>query len=338
MRLYCGVDLHSTNSYLAVLDEQLKTVLGRRVPNRLEAVLEALEPVQDQIQSIAVESTFNWYWLVDGLMEAGYRVELVNTSAVRQYEGLKYVDDRHDARWLARLLHLGILLTGHIYPKQERPLRDLLRRRAFLVRQRTASLLSIKNLFSRNTGVQVPANELKRLSAEQVGEQFTDPHLALAITSSLAVVGVLNKEILRVEKAVLREAKLRPEFKLLESIPGIGVTLALTIMYETGSIARFADAGHFCSYCRCVPSKHFSNGKVKGSGNVRNGNPYLSWAFAEAAHFAIRFEPLAKSFYERKKARTNELVALRTISHKLARAAFFILRDQVPFRSAQAFG
>ena len=338
MGLYCGVDLHSTNSYIAVLDEQLQTVLGRRVPNRLDAILEALEPFREQLQSIAVESTFNWYWLVDGLMEAGYRVQLVNTSAVRQYEGLKYVDDRHDARWLARLLYLGILPTGYIYPREQRPLRDLLRRRAFLVRQRTSSLLSIKNLFSRNTGVQVKANELKRLSAENVTEQVADPHLALAITSSLAIVRSLDEEITRIERVVLQEAKPRPEFKLLESIPGVGVTLALTILLETGSITRFADAGHFCSYCRCVPSQHLSNGKVKGTGNVRNGNPYLSWAFTEAAHFAIRFEPLAKRFYERKRARTNELVALRTISHKLARASFHILRDQVPFRAEQAFG
>jgi transposase len=313
-------------------------VLGRRVPNRLDVVLEALEPFRERVQAIAVESTFNWYWLVDGLMEAGYRVQLVNTSAVRQYEGLKYVDDRHDARWLARLLHLGILPTGYIYPKLERPLRDLLRRRAFLVRQRTSSLLSIKNIFSRNTGVQVPANELKRLTAEQVDEQFSNPHIALSITSSLAIVHALNEQIALIEKAVLQQAKLRPEFALLESIPGIGVILALTIMYETGSIARFADAGHFCSYCRCVPSEYISNGKVKGSGNVRNGNPFLSWAFAEAAHFAIRFEPLAKRFYERKKTRTNELVALRTISHKLARASFHVLHDQAPFRSEQAFG
>ena len=100
-----------------------------------------------------MESTFNWYWLVDGLMEACYRVVLVNTSAVRQYEGLKYLDDRHDARWLARLLHLGILPAGHIYPKQERAVRDLLRRRAFLVRQRTANLLSVKNLSDGERGI-----------------------------------------------------------------------------------------------------------------------------------------------------------------------------------------
>jgi transposase len=338
MRLYCGIDLHSTNSYLAVLNERLESVLDRRVPNRLEAVLGALEPFRAEVQAVAVESTFNWYWLVDGLMEVGYSVDLVNTSSVNRYEGLKYVDDRHDARWLARLLHLGILPTGHIYPKQERAVRDLLRRRAFLVRDRTSHLLSVKNLYSRNTGAQVAANELKRLTDEQVTTQFSDPHLALAITSSLAVVRGINEEIAGIEKLILKDATLKPEFELLKSIPGIGQTLALTIMYETGSIARFADAGHFCSYCRCVPSKHLSNGKVKGKGNVRNGNAYLSWAFMEAAHFAIRFEPRAKSFYERKKAKTHAMVALRAISHKLARASFHILRDQVPFRSELAFG
>jgi len=220
MKLYCGIDLHSTNNYLAVLDEQLQSVLGRRLPNRLETVLATLEPFRAQIQAIAVESTFNWYWLVDGLMEAGYGVRLVNTSAVHQYEGLKYLDDRHDARWLARLLSLGILPTGHIYPKQERAVRDLLRRRAFLVRQRTASLLSVKNVLSRYTGTQVPVNELKRLTAEQVGEQFADPNVALNITSSLAIASALKTESARIEKTVLKQAKLRPEYASLESVPG----------------------------------------------------------------------------------------------------------------------
>lgn len=338
MSLYCGIDLHSNNSYLAVLDEQLRPVLGRRVPNSLETIGAALAPHQEQIAAVAVESTFNWYWLVDGLMEVGYHVELVNTSAVRQYEGLKYVDDRHDARWLARLLQLGILPTGYIYPKEQRALRDLLRRRSFLVRQRTANLLSIKSLYSRQTGAQVPTKDLKRLTAEQVADQFTDPLIAQAITCGVNVAHALKTEITSLEKTILAQAQQRPEYALLESIPGIGQTLAMTILYETGSLSRFPDAGHFCSYCRCVPSQHLSNGKVKGKGNTRNGNPYLSWAFTEAAHFAIRFEPLAKKYYERKKARTNPLVALRAVAHKMARACFYVMRDQVPFQAAQAFG
>jgi transposase len=338
MGLYCGIDLHSTNNYLALLDEQRQTVLSQKLPNRLEAVLSCLEPWRAEIAAIAVESTFNWYWLVDGLMEAGYRVQLVNTSAVRRYEGLKYVDDRHDARWLAHLLQLGILPTGYIYPKEERPLRDLLRRRAFLVRQRTATLLSLKNVLSRQTGQQVPAKEIKRLRCEEIEQRFSDPFLALTLTSSLKIAEALKTQIARIEKTVHKQAKLRADFERLEAIPGIGLTLGLTIMYETGSIARFSDAGHFCSYSRCVPSQHLSNGKVKGKGNVKNGNPYLSWAFTEAAHFIIRYEPLAKRFYERKSTKTNPILALRAVAHKMARATFYVLRDQVPFQATQAFG
>jgi len=217
-------------------------------------------------------------------------------------------------------------------------LRDLLRRRAFLVRQRTANLLSIKNLYSRQTGAQVPSKDLKRLTAEQVAEQFTDPLLVQAITCGINVAHALKTEIGSLEKTILAQARQRPEYALLESIPGIGQTLAMTILYETGSLSRFPDAGHFCSYCRCVPSQHLSNGKVKGKGNTRNGNRYLSWAFIEAAHFAIRFEPLAKKYYDRKKARSNPLVALRAVAHKLARACFYVMRDHVSFEADQAFG
>ena len=92
----------------------------------------------------------------------------------------------------------------------------------------------------------------------------------------------------------------------LQTITGIGKILGLTIMLGTGDIHRFAGAGNFASYCRCVDnSQRTSNGKKKGQGNAKAGNKYLSWAFSEAAHFAVRFEPLAQRFYERKKAKNQ---------------------------------
>jgi len=115
-----------------------------------------------------VESTYNWYWLVDGLMEAGYRLHLANTAAIVQYEGLKYTNDDSDACWLAKLLRLELLPEGYIYPKEERATRDLLRKRSQLVRQRTANLLSVQNLLARNLGYSLSANAIKRLSTEEV--------------------------------------------------------------------------------------------------------------------------------------------------------------------------
>lgn len=331
MTLYCGIDLHSSSSYVVVLDDEDQVVQEGKLPNQLEVFLGALEPFRAELSGVAVESTFNWYWLVDGLMDAGHRLHLVNTAAVRQYEGLKYSDDRYDARWLAHLMRLGILPTGFIYPKHERPVRDLLRKRGHLVRQRTANLLSLQNLWVRNTGERIRGNDLKQLKVADLAERIAGPELRLAMTSTLAVIDTLNTEIHRLEKVVRKHGKLKPEYRLLRTIAGVGETLALTITYETGDIGRFASAGKYASYCRCVNSRRMSAGKKKGEGNRRNGNRYLSWAFVEAANFAVRFEPRARRFFERKRAQKNRALAIRALANKLARASYFMMRDQKPF-------
>jgi transposase len=338
MPLYCGIDLHSSNCQIVVLDEKLETLVERRQRNELSEIVTLLEPHREQLVGIAVESTRNWYWLVDGLMEAGHRCHLANTAAIQQYEGLKYTDDRHDARWLARLLALGILPEGYIYPRQERPWRDLLRRRAFLVRSRSAHLLTIHALYEQYTGRSVTTTTMKQWSRQAVGEEIGDPRVALAVTAMLRVVNVLTAQIRHLEKEVVGQMKLREEFQLLRTARGIGEAIALTIMCEVGDIRRFPKVGNFASYCRCVKSERLSNGKRKGSGNKRNGNPYLSWAFTEAAHFAVRFEPRAKSFFDRKSRATNKIVALRALANKIARGCYYVLRDQVPFEPQKTFG
>jgi len=337
MRLYCGIDLHATNCWVVILDVSFRAVREVKVPNDLSEVLAVLEEHRDAVEGIAVESTFNWYWLVDGLQDAGYRVHLTNTWAVKQYAGLKYTDDRHDARWLAHLLALGILPEGYIYPKEERPLRDLLRRRAFLVRKKSSLLLSMHGAFECRTGMRVKANDLKKWSAEDVEAHLEDPTISLGITCLVEPMQVLGEQIHRIEKVVLKRARLREEFGLLQTVWGIGTVLALTIMYEVGQIARFATVGDFASYCRCVKTDRLSNGKRKGSGNRRNGNPYLSWAFSEVAHYAARFYPEAQRYFQRKRAATNGIIGNRALAHKLARASYYVMRDQVPFDPDRLF-
>jgi len=139
--------LHSDNNVTVLIDEKDEVVYRKRLPNDLRLILEQLSAYQSRVEGIVVESTYNWYWLVDGLMEQGYKVHLANTAAIQQYNGLKYTDDDSDARWLAHLLRLGVLPEGYIYPRAERPVRDLLRKRSQLVRHRTTNLLSIQNLF-----------------------------------------------------------------------------------------------------------------------------------------------------------------------------------------------
>jgi transposase len=337
MKLYGGIDLHSNNSVIALSDEEDKVVYRRRLANDLELVLAELTPFDDAIEGLVVESTYNWYWLVDGLMEAGYRVHLANTAAIVQYEGLKYTDDDSDARWLAKLLRLGLLPEGYIYPKEERAVRDLLRRRSKLVQQHTSNLQSVQNLLARNRGHSLGANRIKRLSYEEVDALLPNADLALAVKANLAVMRTLEGVIGLLEKTVKGRIKLRPQFKPLLTVSGIGDILGLTIMLETGEIGRFAKVGNYASYCRCAGSERISNGKRKGRGNTKNGNKYLAWAYVEAANFAVRYNARIKRYYQRKAARTHRVVAIKTVAHKLARACYYILRDQVPFDLNRAF-
>jgi transposase len=168
MKLYAGIDLHANNHVLVVIDEEDRLLYQKRLHNELGELLQPLTPYQETLQGIVVESTYNWYWLVDGLMAAGYRVHLANTTAIEQYKGLKHTEDQSDARWLAHLLRLGILPEGYIYPKAERAVRDLLRQRSQLVRQRTSNLLSIQNLLTRNTGSSLSGNRIKQLTVAEV--------------------------------------------------------------------------------------------------------------------------------------------------------------------------
>lgn len=338
MTLYGAIDLHSNNGVVVLLDDQDRLVYERRLANDLALVLRELAPYRKNVQAIAVESTYNWYWLVDGLMENGYTVKLVNTMAVKTYEGLKYTGDEHDARHLAHLLRLGVLPTGYIYPKEERFVRDLLRKRGQLVRTRTAQILSIQSLVSRHCGHGVSVPEIRNLDeAALAGLCQGDTLRSMAIQSNLTVMRCLDEEIEKLERTVLARAKMKPEFQKLLTVDGIGPILGMTIMYEMGSPDRFEEVGHFSSYARCVSSSRWSNGKKKGSGNRKNGNKYLAWAFVEAAHYATRFNERVKRFYQRKKAKTNGIIAVKAVAHKLARACYHVIKEQTPFDVKRAF-
>ena len=337
MKAYAGIDLHSSNNYVGIIDENDKRLYGRRMPNDLNRVLMALEPFKDRIEGVVVESTYNWYWLVDGLQEHSYKVHLANPSAVKQYEGLKHTDDKWDSFWLAHMRRLGILPEGYIYPKEDRAVRDLFRRRLLFVRHRTANILSLQSMITRNLGFKMSGNAIKKLNEFDANELFNCPNLAFMAKNNIAAIAFLGKIIKGIEKQVKPRVKLRKEFEILLTITGVGDILGPTIMLEVGDISRFEQVGDYSSYCRCVKSERLSNGKKKGENNKRNGNKYLAWAYVEAANFAIRHSVTAQRFYNRKKAERNGIVAIKALSNKICRASYYIMRDQVPFDEGMLF-
>lgn len=333
MELYAGLDLHSRNTYIGILDKELKRIFKKRVPNDIGLIIETLQPFRDQFKGLVVESTFNCYWLIDGLMDAGYQcLHLANPSAIKQYEGLKHSDDQHDAFFLAQLLSLGILPEGYIYPKKKRALRDLARKRLFLVHQRTANILSLQSLIQRCTSTRISGRGIKILTYKELKSLLVEKNIVLAARANLENITFMGKQIKQIEKEIEKQLKLNKSFQCLLTVPGIGQILVLTIMLEVGDISRFPKVGNFASYCRCVTSKRLSDGKIKGHGNRKNGNRYLSWAFVEGSQFARRYSTRFRSYYDRKSAQTNKILATKALSNKLARVCYYIIRDQVPFR------
>jgi transposase len=335
--MYSGIDLHSNNSVVAIIDDADRVVAQKRLPNEITKIVSFLARWQDEMAGVVVESTYNWYWLVDGLQDAGLHVHLANTAAIKQYEGLKHSGDETDARHLAHLLRLGILPTGTILPRDHRAVRDLARKRMQMVHCCTTQVLAVENIMARQLGGRMTSNQIKRLTNDAVDKMPLAADVGLAMKTNIAVIATLQSQIEVLEKRLQECVKPRPQYGLLTSVPGIGQTLATVIFLETGPIERFAEVGNFASYARCVDSVLTSNRKKKGEGNVKNGNKYLAWAFVEAANFAIRFCPEAKRFYERKKAKSNNIVATKALAHKLARACYHILKEGKPFDVTRCF-
>ena len=338
MKIMTGIDLHSNNALCGLMDESGRRLLHKKLPCDLPAILQLLKPYKKRIATIAVESTFNWYWLVDGLQDHGYHVVLANPAAIQPYSGKKHTDDVSDAYFLAELLRLNLLPTGHLYDRQTRPVRDLLRRRMLLVGQRTTLILSFKSLHERTLGRRVATYQVKTMKAEQAQACFSHPADQLCSAQQIELVGHFTDAITRLEKHILKVTGQWTTYQRLQTLPGIGKILGLTIALETGEVQRFARAGNFASYCRCVKSVRQSNNKKKGENTRKCGNKYLAWAFVEAAHFACRYDEQCRRFYDRKKQQTNPVIATKALACKLAKAAWHVMAEDVPYDAARVFG
>ena len=336
-KVIAGIDLHGNNLVIGVIDQDGKRLTHRKLDCKLEQVEEFLRPLKPRLQSMAVESTFNWYWLVDGLRAQGYAIDLANPAQIEQYSGIKHADDKHDAFHLAELQRLNILPKAHIYDAELRPVRDLLRRRTNLVHQRTALFLSFKSLYTRTTGQPMPLSQLKGMEPKEGKDLYEHPANQLIAQVQLEHIEALDRSIRRIEKAVLGCARQIALYPRLLTLPGVGKILGMTITMEVGDIARFRTDGDFASYCRTVDSRRLSNGKQKGQNNPKCGNKYLSWAFVEAANFAKRSDEDCRRWYDRKKARTSTVLATKALACKLAKAAWHVMAKETDYDARRMF-
>lgn len=335
--LMAGIDLHSNNLVIGIVNQSGQRLKHQKLDCDLQAVDDFLAPFKSHLKSVAVESTYNWYWLVDGLRARAYPVVLANPAQIDQYSGIKHADDKNDAFFLAELQRLNILPTGYIYDPQLRPVRDLLRRRMGLVHQRTALLLSFKSLYARTTGQTMSLSRLKSMEAEETKTLYEHPANNLIARIQKEHIEQLDQSIQKMETAVLQCARELPCYQKLLTLPGVGRILGLTITMEVGDIGRFKTPGDFASYCRTVDSKRMSNGKKKGDNNQKCGNKYLAWALVEAANFAKRYDESSRKWFDRKAAKTSPVIATKALACKLAKAAWHLMSQATDYDPKRMF-
>jgi transposase len=332
------MDLHSNNVVIGVMDMEGRRVASGKMACNLKDVVKFLAPFKPRLEQVVVESTFNWYWLVDGLRARQYPVVLANPAGITQYSGIKHADDTNDAFFLAELLRLKILPTGHIYDAKLRPVRDLLRRRLMLVHHRTALMLSFKSLYTRTTGQEMTLSQLKELEIKKAQNLYDHPANQMIAGMQIKHIEQLTESIEKIEKAVLASARELPYYAKLATLPGVGKILGMTMTMEVGDIKRFADPGNFASYCRTVAAQRVSNSQKKGENNSKCGNKYLAWAFVEAANFARRYDEQCRQWYDRKAGKTSKVVATKALARKLAKAAWHLMAHGVDYDPNRVFG
>lgn len=325
--LYGAIDLHSSNCYCGIIDEADRWVAHMRLKNSIEEVKDFFGGYKKELKGIAMESTYNGYWLMDGLMEDGYSVRLANPSKMGDYDGLKNPNDKTDTRWLAKMLRLGILPEGYIYPKKDRPMRDLLRRRTLFVNTRTKILNSMEHQFQTWLCAKIEKRRLVELTAAEIYRLFDQRHLSLAVRSGIEIIKTIDLQVAAIEKELFTRLKETDTVTRLRTLPGIDKIIGMTIVLEAGDMERFKSAGNYLSYCRLVEAVKTSNDKRKGAGNRKCGNSILRWAYAEAAVHALRYNRI-RAYYQRIKRKKGSPKALAIIASKIARISYKVMTDE----------
>lgn len=205
------------------------------------------------------------------------------------------------------------------------------------VQHRSSHIVSVQNQIWRSSGVRLEAGTIRGRQSSTEWPALADGYVSMSVAATRSVIDALGEQIEQLERTLLSLMKPTPMYRLLNTVVGIGPVLAWVIALEIGDIRRFPSAGDFASYCRLVDSQKTSNDKKKGAGNRKNGNPYLAWAFMEAAQFALRYLPEAKRFYERKRRQRHKVLAKKALAHKIARACYRMLREEVPFERERLF-
>ena len=332
----CGIDLHARQMYVCVMDRQGKKFVHTNIRNNdFKYFLKLIEPYKHDL-TVCCECMFGWYWLADACQAANLTFVLAHALYLKAIHGGKNKNDRIDSEKLAHLLRSNLIPPSYVYPADKRPLRALLRQRLFFVWSRADLLARINShQLAQN---RVPPKRTCRTRdpwEEALLKAEDHPLRQLALKNEMAMIRHFDHQIFQLEEELQRQTKkvAGREYTLLQGVPGIGESLGLTILYEIGDINRFPSVKDFLSYCRLVRGTVASAGRIKGLRGSKLGNPYLRWAFGEAAVIAKRDHQVIGPLSQRLEAKMggNKFKANTVVAIKLARAVYFMLKNKTVF-------
>ena len=331
-QFYCGIDLHAKTMYLCIMDREKDILVHTNIRNERRTFLRLIKRFRDDVV-VTVECNYNWYWLADLCHEHKIEFVLGHALYMKAIHGAKTKNDRIDSEKIARLTSGGLLPMAYVYPKKNRAIRDLLRRRLRFVRLRAELYGHIKTLnYQLNLEAIGRAAKCKTERECLVG-RFKEPGMRYSVEADLEMIEHYDAVIASLEKQIRKVARNRfpRELATLQSIPGIGPIISWTILFELDSIDRFETRQQFSSYCRLVKPRRESGGKQYGTKGSKIGNPYLKWAFSEAAVHAARVDPKIEKYLHRLEGKHGFARARSLLAHKLGRAVYHMLRTKNVF-------
>lgn len=333
---YCGVDLHTKNMYLCILDQSNKVLLHINIVTSAEAFLKAIEPYREDLV-VAAECMFTWYWLADLCHEHNIKFVLGHALYMRAIQGGKAKNDKVDSRKIAGLLKSGMFPMAYVYPQKMRATRDLMRRRNHFAQKRAELFAHTQNTASQYLPDELLGTIAKKSYRANIQNRFNEQSTQTSVETNMMLVEAYDKVIDQLEKEIYESAKVHQPMNLaiLQSFPGIGPIIGLTILYEIENINRFKRVQEFVSYARLVKSARESNGKRYGSNGKKIGNAHLKWAFMQAAVGYLKKNPEGQKYLEKLHSKHPKGKALAILAHKIGRVVYYMLQRKMMFNPKQ---
>src|SRR6266540_6907042 len=331
-RFYAGVDLHARSLFLCILDRDGQERFARNLSAAPGPFRKAVQPFRDGLV-VGCECLHCWYWLADTCRDHAIPFALGHAWARKAVHGSKTKCDRHDAQAIARLLRGGNFPLAYAYPKERRGLRDLLRARLRLVRQRAELYGHVHTARRQANWPPVSSDVQYQSKRAAITADLADPFVRRRVETHLALLEPLDTTIRRLEAEIEAAAQEHypTELAVLQSTPGVGPVLSLTILLEIDTIDRFDTRQQFCSYARLCGAVQESAGQRTGVGNRKAGNAWLKWAFSEAAVLSAQKDERIGGLLQRLAAKLGKPKALSALAHKLGRAFYHMLHTKEVF-------